>query len=120
METYKSAKSQNFVKGKKGETVAVKFLIDNGYKIIQQNYKNKIGEIDIIAEKDNRIIFIEVKYRQTAKFGYPRESVNYYKQKKIKQVALTYLKQKSKTDALIRFDVIEILDEKLTHLIAAF
>ena len=87
---------------------------------MEVNYKNKIGEIDIIAKKDDRIIFVEVKQRTTAKFGYPREAVNYTKQRKIINVAQVYLKSKGLANSLIRFDVIEILAGEITHLENAF
>ena len=73
-------KIRNKQKGNIGEALAYNYLLKNGYKILETNYKTSIGEIDIIATNDeNRIIFIEVKRRETAKFGYPREAVNYKK-----------------------------------------
>lgn len=120
MEIIKSAKSQNRVKGKIGETLAIKFLEDQGYKILETNYSNKLGEIDIIAKDNDRIVFIEVKERASAKFGYPREAVNSYKQQKIQMVANCYLKNKRLMDSYIRFDVVEILAGNLTHLKNAF
>lgn len=116
----KSAKQTNKIKGNIGEVQAIAYLEKNNYILLEQNYKNAIGEIDIIAKKDNRIIFIEVKYRNTARFGYPREAVNYYKQQTIKRVAQVYLKHNRLNNSYIRFDVIEILGDKLTHLENAF
>lgn len=116
----KSTKQENRVKGDIGENKAVKYLTDKGYEIIETNYKNKLGEIDIIAKDDTRIVFVEVKARATAKYGYPREAVNEYKQRKIRMVAESYLKSKRLLNSYIRFDVIEILAGKITHLIAAF
>jgi len=120
VEIIKGNKTLNTIKGKIGESYAVQYLIEQGYEILERNYKNKIGEIDIIAKYENRIIFIEVKARATARFGYPREAVNYYKQQKIKNVAGVYLKSKHMSDAYIRFDVIEILADEITHIQAAF
>ncbi len=116
----KSTKQENRVKGDIGENKAVKYLTDKGYEILETNYKNKLGEIDIIAKDDTRIVFVEVKARATAKYGYPREAVNEYKQRKIRMVAESYLKSKRLLNSYIRFDVIEILAENITHLIAAF
>ena len=116
----KSIKQENRVKGDIGENKAVKYLIDKGYEILETNYKNKLGEIDIIAKDDTRIVFVEVKARATAKYGYPREAVNEYKQRKIRMVAESYLKSKRLLNSYIRFDVIEILAGNITHLIAAF
>lgn len=116
----KSNKTQNTYKGSIGESQAEAYLLEQGYEIIETNYKNKIGEIDIIAKLDNRIVFVEVKSRATARFGYPREAVDYKKQQKIRMVADIYLKSRRIYEAYIRFDVIEILAGELTHLIAAF
>ena len=121
MKEIKSAMSQNKIRGAIGETAVTTYLENEGYTIIENNYKNKIGEIDIIAkDKSERIIFIEVKARSTAKFGYPREAVTKTKQNKIKLVAQTYLKLTRQTKAYIRFDVIEILNGKITHIKNAF
>lgn len=117
---YKSSKQLNKVKGDIGETSAVEYLEEKGYEILETNYKNKLGEIDIIAKDGERIVFVEVKARQTARFGYPREAVNYYKQKTIQMVATMYLKSKRLLNSYIRFDVIEILAGEITHLISAF
>ena len=116
----KSIKQENRVKGDIGENKAVRYLPDKGYEILETNYKNKLGEIDIIAKDDTRIVFVEVKARATAKYGYPREAVNEYKQRKIRMVAESYLKSKRLLNSYIRFDVIEILAGNITHLIAAF
>lgn len=120
MKEIKSNKTQNSYKGSIGESQAEGYLLEQGYEIIETNYKNKIGEIDIIAKFENRIIFVEVKSRATARFGYPREAVDYKKQQKIRMVADIYLKSRKMFNAYIRFDVIEILAGKLTHIISAF
>ena len=78
-------------------------------------------EIDIIAkDKDDRIIFVEVKSRQTARFGHPREAVNKQKQITIRRVAELYLMKKRCLNSYTRFDVIEILAGKITHIKNAF
>ncbi len=110
----------NKVKGDAGEALAKKYLAKNGYKILQQNYRNKIGEIDLIATKKDVLVFVEVKFRTTNKFGLPREAVNYLKQNKLRKVALSYLQQNGKLNEKARFDVIDILDEQITHIKNAF
>ena len=107
--------------GIKGETLAKEYLQNSGYKIIVCNYKNKIGEIDIIAKEGDYIVFVEVKTRESLKFGYPREAVNFYKQQKIKQVAMGYLKFKGLYDKVnVRFDVVDILGDDITLIKNAF
>ena len=86
----------NKIKGAYGEKQAVSYIKKLGYKILEQNFTTKIGEIDIIAQDKSYIVFIEVKNRTSQKFGRPSEAVNNHKQHKIKQVALLYM-QKYKT-----------------------
>lgn len=98
------------VLGKSGEEAAISFLKSSGYKIIARNYKVKLGEIDIIAEDKGVICFIEVKTRNSEKFGLPAEAVAGRKQKQISRVALVYLKEKSLFDKKARFDVVSIIN----------
>ena len=101
-------KSKNKITGNIGELKAVLFLKNMGYEILEQNFKTKIGEIDIIAKDDERIVFVEVKARATARYGYPRESVTKKKQQTIRRVAEIYLLKNHKTNVYCRFDVVEI------------
>jgi len=93
--------------GKNGEKLAIQFLKNKGFKIITKNYYTKFGEIDIIAEKKDLLIFIEVKTRHTDKFGSPQESITKTKKQKIYLSIKTYL-SKNKVNKQIRFDVIGI------------
>ncbi len=95
-------------KGKLGEEIAVNFLITKGYKIIKRNFRTKFGEIDIIAEKGNDIIFIEVKYRKNKKFGKAEDSINYFKLKKIKNTAKFFLNNFYLKNKNPRIDIIAI------------
>ena len=110
----------NKLKGDIGEELATRYLIKNHYKILDRNFKNSIGEIDIIAKTKDIVVFVEVKYRSTNLFGEPKEAVNIFKQQKIQKVAMCYLKLKKLEDKNIRFDVIEILDDKINHIENAF
>ena len=110
--------------GKVGEIIATNYLKQKGYKIIANNYKNPIGEIDIIAQDKNYLVFVEVKTRISRAFGDPAEAVNYFKQQKIRQVATMYLKQHNLLQTNCRFDVVAILgqngDEDVRHIENAF
>ncbi len=97
--------------GEKGEELAVKFLKKQGYKIIRQNYRTPIGEIDIIAKDGETLVFIEVKTRESIEYGMPFEAINRLKKRKIANVALLYLK-KFKEMPPCRFDVVSIYYEK--------
>ncbi|NCF75007.1 MAG: YraN family protein [Xanthomonadaceae bacterium] len=82
-------KNQRF--GNWGERIVRKYLVRNGYKILETNYKNYFGEIDIIAKLKSKIIFIEVKTRSNRRFGLPEESVNFIKQKKLIKASEKYI-----------------------------
>lgn len=110
--------------GSEGEEVAVRFLKKKGYDIIARNYKTPIGEIDIIARDGDTIVFVEVKTRTNDIFGYPFEAVNQNKRRKLKNLALLYLKKQRK-EFHVRFDVISIFrgqdnHKELEHIIDAF
>lgn len=113
-------KQRNKIEGNKGEVLACQYLKNNNYKILQTNYKNKIGEIDIIAEKDDKICFVEVKERFSDKFGLPCEAVNKRKQIKISKVAQIYLLKNKMFEREISFSVLEILNEKINLIENAF
>ncbi|NLL71057.1 MAG: YraN family protein [Epulopiscium sp.] len=103
-----------------GEDLAFTYLESLGYHILEKNFRCKIGEIDLIAQHNESIVFIEVKYRRTLSYGYPCEAVHRTKQKTISKVALYYLKKYNLFDSSCRFDVVEIIqnkDETQIHLI---
>ena len=109
--------------GSMGEDIAVKYLIQNGFDIIDRNFYSRFGEIDIIATKNTDIIFIEVKTRKNILYGRGSEAVNYKKQSKIKNTALDFISQKNIVNVNFRFDVIEIILQpklKVNHIINAF
>ena len=96
--------------GKKGETIAVKYLKRNGFTILKRNFRfSTLGEIDIIAREKEYLCFIEVKSRKSTLFGMPSESVNNKKQDKIRKLSQIYLSNNNLNDQNIRFDIIEIL-----------
>lgn len=94
--------------GSEGENLAVAFLKKKGYRILAKNYKTFIGEIDIIAEDGETVVFVEVKTRKNDMFGYPFESVNSRKRQKLKNLALLYLKKRGE-ELPVRFDVLSIV-----------
>ena len=96
--------------GKLGEEYAAEILIKKGYKIIARNYHSRFGEIDIIAENNNYIVFVEVKTREKNYSVSPLEAVTAGKQNKIIKTALLCL-QKNETSLQPRFDVIGIITE---------
>ena len=95
--------------GERGETAACGFLGAHGYEILEKNYKCKLGEIDVIARRQKRLAFIEIKTRTSIQFGAPQEAVDLKKQEKIFKVAQWYLMEKKLAKAPIAFDVVAIL-----------
>jgi len=95
--------------GKKGEELALRFLKKRGYRIIENNYVCKMGEMDIIAKEKDTLVFIEVKTRTSTTFGPPQLAVNSAKQRQLSKVALNFLKEKKLEDVRARFDVVAIL-----------
>lgn len=102
----------NLEKGYEGEEIACKYLKSKCYNILERNFRSKTGEIDIIAKKNNLIVFVEVKTRSNTNFGYAYEAVNKKKQSKIIKTALYYVKLKRLENYQLRFDIIEVYLEK--------
>ena len=98
----------NKIFGSAGEDAAAAYLKKKKYKILERNYKNTYGEIDIIAKFKKDIIFVEVKTRKSDKYGKPYEAVNYYKQKRMIAAAKSYLYTNNLYDKNVRFDVVEV------------
>jgi putative endonuclease len=103
------ASRQNIYLGKSGEDTALNFLKENGYKILVKNYKTKLGEVDIIAYDKNTLCFIEVKTRDSLRFGSPQEAVSHFKQRQISKVALQFLKRNNLLNKKARFDVVSVV-----------
>jgi len=95
--------------GKTAENAAVKFLKTKGYEIIVCNYRNKFGEIDIIARQSGVICFIEVKARHSSYLGMPQEAVGIAKQRQMSKVAVNYLRERHFLGQAARFDVVALL-----------
>lgn len=90
-----------------GEISACSYLKHHGYKIVERNYSNKYGEIDIIAQKQNRMVFVEVKTRSGTDFGNPSDAVDFRKQNRITNTAKLYIVE-NELDLDFRFDIIEV------------
>jgi putative endonuclease len=101
---------QNLYLGRSGEELAARFLKKNGYKIILRNYKNRFGEIDIIARDKDALCFIEVKTRSSDRFGLPQEAISAFKKRQLTKVALGFLKEKVLLNVKARFDVVAVID----------
>lgn len=97
-----------------GERIAESYLTQMGYKILEKNFRGSRGEIDIIAQDNDVICFIEVKTRTGEVYGTPSESVDIRKMAKISHMAMMYLYKKKLRNKPCRFDVVEIWIDKDT------
>ncbi|WP_276498590.1 YraN family protein [Pontibacter litorisediminis] len=93
--------------GQQGENHAAAYLREQGYSILRQNYRHKRAEVDIIAQKGNLLVFVEVKTRSTNKYGYPEEAVNYRKEAMLLGAAEAFILQEEWPHE-VRFDIISV------------
>lgn len=94
--------------GQRGEELAVSKLKELKYRILERNYRCALGEIDIIAQEKEVLVFIEVKTRKSQNFGHPADALHASKQRKLSKVAMTYLNHKKLSDIPARFDVVVV------------
>ena len=111
--------------GQAGEDRAAAFLESCDYRIAARNYRVPVGEIDIIAVKDNTVVFVEVKTRRSIRYGTPAQAVSWYKKKKIIRTAYWFLHHAGISGCDCRFDVIEVYagageDWQIRHIPGAF
>jgi putative endonuclease len=98
----------NKLLGKKGEDRAAQFLVKQGYRILERNYRTRNGEIDLVMLHEGTVVFVEVKTRTTDAFGAPELAVNARKQGRMIKAALGYIKYKKLHQVPCRFDVVAI------------
>ena len=107
--------------GFESEHRAELYLSEMGYRILKKNFYCKSGEIDIIAENEGYLCFIEVKYRENTESGYPEEAVDIRKARKITRSAVFYMtKHGYPEDFPVRFDVVAILGDDIKVIKNAF
>ena len=106
--------------GTEKEKMAGAYLEENGYEIIEYNFRCKQGEIDIVAKDGGYLVFCEVKYRSGTTSGTPFEAVDYKKQRVISRCALFYISKHRLYDAACRFDVISVTNEEIRVIKNAF
>jgi len=103
--------------GQLAEKLACKHLIAQGYTRLENNFRCKMGEIDIIMQNTETVIFVEVRYRTVNAFGSALESITIQKQRKIIKTATFYLQKKGWLDSVsCRFDVIWVASNELGQL----
>jgi putative endonuclease len=99
--------------GKLGEKLAQKFLKKRGYRIRETNFHCREGEIDIVAQQKDYLVFIEVRTKSNLDFGTPEESITQSKKEKLVSLALTYINNHQNLPSLWRIDVVAVeVDQK--------
>ena len=104
--TAKDTMRQNV--GRLGERLAARALSERGYRILEYNYRCRLGEIDLVAEDADDLVFVEVKTRRGDLYGLPEEAVTRAKRLKLAQVAACYLDQHDTPDRSWRIDVVAV------------
>ena len=105
-----------FLLGRTGEDQAVRFLQDNGYRIVARNVRAKFGEIDVVARDGAVLCFVEIKARSGLRFGLPEEALTAEKRRRLVRLAIWYLQRSRLAEGCpIRFDVLSILTDKDTN-----
>jgi putative endonuclease len=107
-----SAATQAF--GEIGERVAERWLRRKGWRIVQRRFRNGHRDIDLVAEREGLIAFVEVKARKGAEFGLPVEAVNWRKQRELSRSAHVWIERHGRPEDSYRFDVIGVLVEGAT------
>jgi putative endonuclease len=95
------------VQGRNGEDIACSFLRQKGYEIVERNYRIPGGEIDVIAKRNNELVFVEVKTRSSVQYGYPEEAVTHSKKIRLARAARSYIGRYAVPPSY-RFDIIAI------------
>ncbi len=106
--------------GSRGEKRAAAYLKKQGYRIICMNHRSPLGEVDIIASKEQTVVFCEVKARADQSYGLGREAVGRTRMQRYRNAASEFLKSHGLHGASVRFDVIELCGEDITHIQGAF
>ena len=96
------------VTGQRGETLVATYLSDRGYTILDRNWRCAGGELDLIVEKEQTLVFVEVRSRSSRRFGTPEESITLAKQKRLIELSYAYLQQEQPSHPNWRIDVVAI------------
>ena len=94
--------------GRRGEKIARRHLESLGHKVLEVNFRSKVGEIDLVAEDKGTLVFVEVRTKSGRAFGSAAESVNYRKRGKLIAVAQTYLAKRGAENRDWRIDVVAV------------
>jgi putative endonuclease len=102
--------------GSKAEQRAVSLLVRKGYRIVERNFRTKLGELDIIAREGPTLVFVEVRSRRDGTYGSALDAVGWRKQRKVTRVAMQYLARRKPLFVTCRFDVVGITGDDIVHI----
>jgi putative endonuclease len=112
--------AQHLLRGRKGERIACRFLLKQGFDILARRYRSLSGELDIIAYEGDTLVFIEVKTRSSAEFGEPWEFVDWQKQQILRRTAEAFIADHDLGQYAYRFDIVSVLGSEATLFRNAF
>ncbi|MCX6778787.1 MAG: YraN family protein [Candidatus Magasanikbacteria bacterium] len=95
--------------GRYGENLAARFLISKGFKILARNFQTRYGELDLVAEREGVIHFVEVKTRTGLRSGEPEEAINYFKMRRLQSAAQSFLLSRNLVDVGCQFDSVALV-----------
>jgi putative endonuclease len=110
----------HLLRGRKGERIACRFLMKQGFDILARRYRSRSGELDIIAYEGDTLVFIEVKTRSSAEFGEPWEFVDWQKQQTLRRTAEDFIADHDLGQYAYRFDIVAVLGTEATLFRNAF
>ena len=113
-------KAPHLLKGRKGERLACRYLLKQGFDILARRYRSRSGELDIIAYEGDTLVFVEVKTRSSRDFGQPWEFVDWQKQQILRRAAEDFIADYDLGQYAYRFDIVSVLGTEVTLFRNAF
>lgn len=110
----------HLIQGRRGERIACRFLLREGYDVLARHHRNRSGELDIVAFEGDVLVFVEVKMRSSPEFGEPWEFVDRQKQQIVRRAAEEFIADHDLAQHSYRFDIVSVLGDKPTLFRNAF
>ena len=110
----------HLLKGRRGERIACRFLLKQGFDVLARRYRSRSGELDIIAYEGDTLVFVEVKTRSSREFGEPWEFVDWQKQQILRRAAEDFIAEHDLGQYTYRFDIVSVLGTEATLFRNAF
>lgn len=121
----REARPVSHERGETAEELAARYLVERGFTVLERNWQSRLGEVDLIVQKGVLLAFVEVRFRRSAAFGRPEETVTRAKQRKVILAAFDYARRRRLLERrAIRFDVVAVVSARggprILHLEDAF